>query len=803
MTLPSGDPKETTEERLGVHCVASQDDRAAINLLLLSRSGGRLSGPSVSFVDGARSYFPNLSVRENLSLGARSWGQVQPIRPVSLRRIAELGVDVSGGDLAVETPDEMTRAIICTERALCEEAPYLRVHRVVDRLTDEGANAFIGMVKERNRRGIDVAFSLGKFRAAAMAQADWLTILRSGQVVYEGAPNQVSELRSHLLMLDRSEAREHVRGEITARTSNVLTVDGLLSEWGLTLREVLGERAFAIRADMVGSSPHVATGPGAPPELAHDLANWLTENALEEHSSVVIDTRRFRLHRLISDSGEFGVLLVQDSTEPAVLDSADLVLTLSNSFTDFQERRRSLQASRDLSRAEAVTTLVGGIAHDLNNRLQIMIGSLDLIDRNSDRDEVDAHLDTVRIIANDSRVFVSKLLAFSRVAHFDSQPMSMHAVLRDAAEIVGRGTPRVQILVREGHTDPIIEGDPVELRNVFVNLMLNSARAVPQHGGRIELRPRINDGQTVSVAVIDNGHGIPSKFVDRIFQPFVSGGSAPLRTGLGLAVARSIVEEHGGHIQIRSTSAAGTTVVVTLPMSPLTYTGEGGERPTSDEGPVEPGHSADSNWISPQGDVLGLTEAQDDQPEHLDIEIDPEASPRAAFGSTEPQHAGPRPTEPGEHPHPGEAGVYAERDVDRRPSRPRLRGVAQGSSGKVLVCDDDPDVLAVLEDMLRFSGFQVVAARSGPEALAAVRQDPDSFGVAIVDQVMEGMAGDVVIAELRVIRAELPTISLSGYRASDGELPEVGADLMLMKPVTMDQLVHAVQALVEGAPDEA
>lgn len=709
-------------------CLISQDAAASRSILSDVVTRERQRGRKASFVDGATGYFDNLSVRDNLALGATRWGPILPIGAASIERMTSLGAT----DLHSEFPSETTKAIVAFERSGLARVGSVCVHRLGDRLNREGRDAFLTIARQRADNGCNVLFSTSTFRPDGLAGCDRLTILSGGEIVYDGAPSAVSRLRARLLVLDRADRLALITVEITGRTTTVSTVDGLMAEWMPTLRDVFGQRSFAVRLNPPGLPRQIATS--APEGREHgpenDLAHWLGSDDSARTDSVNLSGHNFVVFPIVVENSEIGALVVEDSPEANIIAMADITEVLADSYATFTARRRTVQASRDLSRAEAVTTMVGGIAHDLNNRLQIMIGSLDLIDRTSDRTELDDHLATLRMVSMDSRAFVSKLLAFSRVAQLDRQPLALNAVTRDAAEIVSSGTPNVEIHVMASDVDPIVEGDPVELRNVFINLLLNAASAVPQPGGRIEVQSRVNDSKTVSVAVIDNGHGIPSDFVDRIFQPFVSSGTSPGRTGLGLAVARSIVEEHGGHIQIRSTSPAGTTVVVTIP--------------------------------------------------YTDLSVDVNAR-------TEPECGG------AEQPDPPAATTA---EVSQLPRR--QRGTPTDEPIRVLVVDDDPDVRQVIADMLEWAGYLVDVAASGAEAVAIFEDRPDAFAVAIVDQVMEAMSGDEVLASIRGTRPDLKTISLSGYRATDGDIRHHNADVLLTKPVTIDQIVASVRGLLDA-----
>ncbi|WNG44868.1 HAMP domain-containing histidine kinase [Archangium minus] len=108
-----------------------------------------------------------------------------------------------------------------------------------------------------------------------------------------------------------------------------------------------------------------------------------------------------------------------------------------------------------------------------------------------------------------------------------------------------------------------VVGNPQRLEQVFVNLITNAIDASPQ-GGRVELFAE-ETGEQVLVRVVDQGHGIPPELTQRIFEPFFTTKQPGEGTGLGLALVSSIVQEHGGTLEVDSQPGAGTTFTVTLP----------------------------------------------------------------------------------------------------------------------------------------------------------------------------------------------------------------------------------------------
>jgi CheY-like chemotaxis protein len=130
---------------------------------------------------------------------------------------------------------------------------------------------------------------------------------------------------------------------------------------------------------------------------------------------------------------------------------------------------------------------------------------------------------------------------------------------RDEAQVEGRAID----LDIEAVGNPIIHGSPARLRDLMTNLIVNAVEALPE-GGTIRLRVEAQDGQGI-IEVSDSGLGMSAEVQARVFEPFFTtkGGSG---TGLGLAMVFGIVEQHGGHVEVRSAPGDGTTFRITFPL---------------------------------------------------------------------------------------------------------------------------------------------------------------------------------------------------------------------------------------------
>jgi len=241
--------------------------------------------------------------------------------------------------------------------------------------------------------------------------------------------------------------------------------------------------------------------------------------------------------------------------------------------TQAEQRRVAMAQSEKL---RALGQMASGIAHDLNQSLMLVASYSDLarqalMTAPPDLSELDDLLATTTQAALDGGESVKRLLLFTQTApKHDSQLVDLGKVLsdaaqltaprwRDAAQATGR---RISLQVEaEGH--PTIQGSPSQLRELLTNLIFNAVDALPT-GGSIRLRVLAEDGQAI-IEVADSGVGMSAEVQERVFEPFFTtkgeGG-----TGLGLAMVFGIVEQHGGHIEVRSALGDGTTFRITLPL---------------------------------------------------------------------------------------------------------------------------------------------------------------------------------------------------------------------------------------------
>jgi signal transduction histidine kinase len=239
------------------------------------------------------------------------------------------------------------------------------------------------------------------------------------------------------------------------------------------------------------------------------------------------------------------------------------------------ERRRLQAKMVETERLVALGTLAAGVAHEINNPLAYVMANRDYVALALDRGEPlryeplrDA-LSEMRDGCERIRTIVQDLRLLSRASDEEEIGVDVRRVLDSSANIVMNEIRRRARLTRDYEEVPTIRASAPRLGQVFLNLILNAAQAIPEgRAGQNEIRltTRVT-GEDVIVEVRDTGTGIPAEVRGRIFDPFFTTKDVGSGTGLGLSISHNIIRNLGGEISVESTPGAGTTFRVRLPVA--------------------------------------------------------------------------------------------------------------------------------------------------------------------------------------------------------------------------------------------
>jgi two-component system, cell cycle sensor histidine kinase and response regulator CckA len=248
--------------------------------------------------------------------------------------------------------------------------------------------------------------------------------------------------------------------------------------------------------------------------------------------------------------------------------------------TDVTDKKRLLAQILRAQRTESIGTLASGIAHDLNNVLTPILMSVEHLKAELDVDE-DARqtLDIIGASARRGADLVRQVLSFSRGGQGSRTAIDLGAVLEELASVVRDTFPKsITYRWRMSGSLPQLEGDPTQLHQVLLNLLVNARDAMPD-GGEVELtveeaeaearytssESRSEPGAHLRFRVTDTGIGMPREVLEQIFDPFYTTKEVGSGTGLGLFTVAAIVKGHGGYLNVTSEEGVGTTFEVYLP----------------------------------------------------------------------------------------------------------------------------------------------------------------------------------------------------------------------------------------------
>jgi PAS domain S-box-containing protein len=248
---------------------------------------------------------------------------------------------------------------------------------------------------------------------------------------------------------------------------------------------------------------------------------------------------------------------------------------------EITQRKKLEDRLRHAYKMEAIGTLAGGIAHDFNNILSAIVGYTEI-----SKDSIEGgspvppgYLDRVLEASSRAKDLVHQILMFSRETEQELKPTKISIPVEEALRLIRASVPTTIEIHKIIQSNAAVMTDPTQIHQLVMNLCTNAAHAMQKTGGvltinliddvvtplDLEQHPELSYGNYVKLSVSDTGHGIPSKLIDRIFDPFFSTKEKGEGTGMGLSVVHGIVKQHNGTIQVNSQADKGTTFDIFLP----------------------------------------------------------------------------------------------------------------------------------------------------------------------------------------------------------------------------------------------
>ena len=365
---------------------------------------------------------------------------------------------------------------------------------------------------------------------------------------------------------DRTRAEEQIREQamfLNKAQDAILAMDldGRITFWNAS-----AERLYGWDGAQVVGQENAAT------ICRPDLARF--------HQALNETLDREEWHGELRQANREGRELLVDSRWSLIRDNHNQPKSVLMINTDVTEQKKLQAHFLRAQRLESIGTLAGGIAHDLNNVLTPILVSLKLLKELKGETPTEV-LDTLETSAHRGASIVQQVLSFARGVEGEKAILQVKHPLNEVLKISKDVFPRsVEI-----HSNVVsdlwpVHGDPTQLYQVFMNLVVNGRDAMP-NGGRLQIeaknteidenyarmQPDARPGRYVVISVADTGTGIPPGILAKIFEPFFTTKEVGKGTGLGLSTALGIVRAHGGFLTVYSEQGKGTCFKVYLPAS--------------------------------------------------------------------------------------------------------------------------------------------------------------------------------------------------------------------------------------------
>lgn len=315
-------------------------------------------------------------------------------------------------------------------------------------------------------------------------------------------------------------------------------------------------------------------------EIVGHTANELSVWAFPEDRTRMVEglDRNGRVAALetVFKSRTNGERSVQVSAELIQLNGIPCVLAITNDVTEAKHLEGQF---RQAQKMEAVGRLAGGMAHDFNNMLSVIIGYCDLLKGRPNLEGAIRDASQIKKAAQRAATFTRQLLAFSRQQVLLPRVLNLNDVVKDISQMLLRVIAEdISLAFVPAPSLGSVRADLGQIEQVLMNLVVNARDAMPQGGqivietANVELDETYNGthrevipGPYVLLSVSDTGSGIDSKTISRIFEPFFTTKPPGEGTGLGLSMVYGVIRQSGGYICVYSEPGQGTTLKIYLP----------------------------------------------------------------------------------------------------------------------------------------------------------------------------------------------------------------------------------------------
>jgi PAS domain S-box-containing protein len=259
---------------------------------------------------------------------------------------------------------------------------------------------------------------------------------------------------------------------------------------------------------------------------------------------------------------------------------ADVAYEIVQSKRAAEQQKKLQDQLFQAQKFEAIGTLAGGIAHDFNNLLMGIQGRASLISIDLEKSHpFSEHIDAIEEYVRGASDLTNQLLGFARGGKYEVRNIDINELLQESVNMFGRTKKQIRIHTKLSDISPVVAADRGQIKQVLLNLFVNAWQAMPL-GGELYIESSIvflgeafclpyqaEPGRYAQISVMDTGIGMDESVRKRVFDPFFTTKEKSRGTGLGLASAYGIVQNHAGIIAVSSEIGRGTTFNIYLPVS--------------------------------------------------------------------------------------------------------------------------------------------------------------------------------------------------------------------------------------------
>jgi len=387
------------------------------------------------------------------------------------------------------------------------------------------------------------------------------------------------ELRTDIIQRKKAEEKLYLYGEITTNMSEgvyaIRASDSVIIYANPKFEEMFGYDP----GELIDKHVSIVNAPTDknPEEMAKEIIEVLNKNGLwqGEIYNIKKDGTAFWCYASVSviEHPKHGKVWVSIHTDITEHKHADEVLKRDKETFErlVSERTHELfKTQAELDKAKRLSDLgilAATVAHELRNPLGVIKIAAYNIRKKRENSLLDKHLDNIEKKISESGQIINNLLSYSWIKIPSYEKIQIYDILNECIAFMKRRFRKhnISIVKKFKSTEKkLIEADPLQIREIFNNILTNAYQSVSNKKGKIEISERDDGKGSIEISFKDNGMGIDKKDLERIFEPFFTRKSKG--TGLGLTICNELVNLHGGRIDIKSKKSKETSVTVSLPI---------------------------------------------------------------------------------------------------------------------------------------------------------------------------------------------------------------------------------------------